>query len=246
MSEQVAVGQGQAVRILGSERVANATLAVRLSRPAGFTFKAGQSIELLLPRDAGVPEEAGRRTLSLASAPHEPELVVATRLRESPFKKALAALQPGAAARIEGPFGSMVLHKAATRDALFVAGGIGITPFRAMLLQAMQAGDPRRFTLLYSNRQPADAPWLAQLQQLERAWPRFRLVATMTELPPGQAWSGERRLLDGELVRVASEGLATPVCYIAGPPGMMAAARTALAAAGIDEDDVRGEEFFGY
>ena len=233
------------VTLSRSEKVAESTMAFRFTRPAGFTFKAGQAVDLVLPGIAGAEPE--RHAFSIASAPFEEELMVTTRMRSSSFKATLGAMQPGAAAQVEGPFGSLTLHRAPARDAVFIAGGIGITPFLSILRQAKQALDPRRFTLVYSNRRPEDAAFLAELQQLERDYPGFRLLGTMTEMPASaREWSGERRMVDSAMIREGSRELSAPVFYLAGPPAMVAAIRSTLAEAGIEEDDVRAEEFFGY
>lgn len=231
---------GHVVRVAAREEVARGTIAVRFTRPPGLRFRAGQNLEVTLPLEGG---RVDSRTLSIASAPSDDEIVVVARAGPSDFKQALATLPPGAAARVAGPYGSLVLHRATTRDVVMVAGGIGITPFRSILRQAAREGDPRRFVLLYSNRDHGSAAYLDELQRLQLDWGRFRLVATMTADP---AWSGERRVVGAPLVREAALGLSAPIHYLAGPPGMVAASHAALAEAGVDDDDVRGEEFFGY
>jgi ferredoxin-NADP reductase len=220
------------VRLLSGEVIAAGTMAFRLSRPRAFSFRAGQAIDLVLPSGA-------QHAFSLVSAPFEPELVIATRIRKSAYKAELQALRPAAKVRLAGPFGALTLHHAANRDAVFIAGGIGVTPFVSILRQAAQDEDPRRFTLLYSNRRPEFAAYLPELRWLAFESETFHLTSTMTEV-------GDKRPIDVEMIRAASASLAQPIFYLAGAPGMVAAMRVAVAAAGVDEDDVRSEGFFGY
>ena len=228
------------------EDIAAGTAAFRFVKPPGFNFKPGQAIELLIPDPAGDEKPLGH-AFSIVSAPFESELVVATRMRDSTYKRALAALKPGDAARLDGPFGSLTLHKDRNRPAVFVAGGIGITPFMSMLRQYARDGGGRDIVLLYSNRRPEDAAFLAELMALARVHHRFKLVATMTEMGnSSQSWHGQRGPIDAALIREAIAGLVAPIAYVAGPPAMVEAMRGALAAAGVDEDDVRSEDFFGY
>jgi ferredoxin-NADP reductase len=235
------------VTLQSREIVAEGTQAFHFTKPAGFAFKPGQAIDLILPALEASQPDASKHAFSIVSAPGDADITVATRMRDSAFKRALDRLAPGDAAKIDGPFGSLTLHKDATRDALFVAGGIGITPFMSIARHAMSGGDPRRHVLMYSNRRPEDSAFLAELQALEKSRPGFRLVPTMTQMAKSKAaWSGESRMIDAAMVKGAITGLAHPIAYLAGPPAMVAALREALVAAGLDEDDIRTEEFFGY
>jgi ferredoxin-NADP reductase len=235
------------VRLLGREEVATGTMAFRFEKPPGFQFKPGQAVDLTLDSTGLDPEQDRKHAFSIASAPFEDELVIATRMRDSTFKRALAALPIGGKAIVEGPFGSLALHKDAARGALLIAGGIGITPFRSMLRQADHDRAERRLVLLCSNHRPEDAPFLPELQRLEKENPGFRLVATMTDMArSASAWGGETRMIDAGLLASVAGGLQAPIHYVVGPPAMVAGVRDALAVAGVEDDDVRTEEFYGY
>ncbi|WP_404301693.1 ferredoxin--NADP reductase [Alicycliphilus denitrificans] len=233
------------VRLLAKEPVAQGTMAFHLEKPAGFEFRAGQAFEVILP--GGAEGEDGRHAFSIVSAPHEGELVFATRMRDSKFKRALGALPLGASLDIDGPFGSLILHKKAERPGVLIAGGIGITPFMSMLRSAAEQRREQILVLLYSNRRPEDTAFLAELQALARRHPGLRLMATMTDMAHStQAWDGATGYIDSAFVRRALQGLAAPIFYVSGPPALVEAMRNALEQAGVDEDDVRSEEFFGY
>jgi ferredoxin-NADP reductase len=168
-------------------------------------------------------------------------------MRDSAYKRALKALPMGASVAVDGPFGSLTLHNSRARGAVFIAGGIGITPFMSMLRHAAKDTLPRQISLVYSNRRPEDSAFLAELEALAKANPWFRLVATMTEMSKSaRAWSGERSLVDASVLKRASDELPAPIYYLAGPPAMVEAMRKTLNGAGIDDDDIRAEEFFGY
>ncbi|GGH63977.1 hypothetical protein GCM10010975_30320 [Comamonas phosphati] len=234
--------------ILARQEVAQGTLAFHLSKPAGFTFRPGQAFEILLPTaDATVGKDDRGHAFSIVSAPHEDELVFATRMRDSVYKRALGALSPGAEVEIDGPFGSLLLHKNAARAGVLIAGGIGVTPFMSMIRHAVQQQSPQPLALLYSNRRPEDAAFLDELQAHARALPAFSLHATMTDMVhSAQPWSGATEMIDVAFVRRAIASLPAPVFYVSGPPGLVQAMRQTLQQAGIDEDEVRSEEFYGY
>jgi ferredoxin-NADP reductase len=233
------------VKLTGRETLAEGTLAFHLERPADFSFKAGQAVvvELLDPPSG---EGQKRRTFSLVSAPYEPTLTIATRMRDSAFKRALKALPVGAGVKLIGPIGQFTLADAGS-PAVFIAGGIGITPFMSMLRQAAKDESPQRLVLLYSNRRPEDAVFLGELHELARRNANFRLVATMTEMDKSAArWDGETGFVDARLVERSVNGFADPVYYVVGPPGMVAAMVNILRSADVSEDRILTEEFYGY
>jgi ferredoxin-NADP reductase len=188
-----------------------------------------------------------RHTFSLVSAPFEEGLTVATRMRASAFKNALADLAVGSAAGLEGPFGSLTLHANRSRPAVFITGGIGITPFMSILRQAAYDRLEQRFILVYSNNRPEDAAFLSELQGLERHMDSFRLVTTMTRMDRSdRLWPGRIGRIDRYLIDIVRKTAEAAVYYVTGSSSMVAYLRQLLANAAIDDDDVRSEEFHGY
>lgn len=234
-------------RLMKSSEVANGTMAFHFNKPAGFSFKPGQAVDLVLVDPANAGAEDLRHAFSIVSAPYEDELVVATRMRDSDYKRILRSMPIGAAAKIDGPFGSLTLHKDRTRPAVFIAGGIGITPFISMLRQAARDQLPHHIRLLYSNRRPEDTAFLKELQQLEQQNKQFRLIGTMTEMDKsGLPWNGATEMINDAFVKKATEGLLAPIYYLVGPPAMVEAMRKTLSGIDIDDDDIRSEDFYGY
>jgi ferredoxin-NADP reductase len=143
--------------------------------------------------------------------------------------------------------GTFTLPDDPARPVVFLAGGIGITPFVSMLRHEAKAGSARPRLLVYSNRRPEDAPFLAELQALAGASGPFRLVATMTEMErSAREWTGERAMVDAAFLARHLPAGPTPVHYLAGPPAMVAALRALLKGSGIADGDIRTDEFFGY
>jgi ferredoxin-NADP reductase len=233
--------------LLWSEQIAEGTMAFHFEKPQGFQFKAGQAIDITLMYPTETDAEGNTRGFSIVSAPSGNDLTVATRMRDTAFKRCLKAAAEGMEIEIDGPFGSLTLHKNSAKAAVLLAGGIGITPFISILRQATFEQVPHHLHLFYSNRRPEDTAFLAELQWLHQLNERFHFVPTMTEMERSRrTWSGETGLLTGELLRKHLESLHGPIYYIAGPPAMVAGLRTMLGSAGVDEDDIRTEEFAGY
>lgn len=234
-------------RLLGSEEVAAGTRAFRFERPAGFAFQAGQNALVTLIEPPELDAQGPSRTFTIASAPHEPELVFATRMRDTAFKRVLGRAPAGTPVELDGPAGEMVLHDDASRPAVFLAGGIGITPFLAMARDAAHRRLPHRLFLFYGNRRPEDAAFLDELLDIEKQNRNFRLIAAMSEAEKSaRPWSGERGFVDRAMLQRHVGDLRGPLYYFAGPPAMAMAMQGMLAEAGIAGDDMRSEEFYGY
>jgi ferredoxin-NADP reductase len=105
----------------------------------------------------------------------------------------------------------------------------------------------QKLYLFYSNRRPEDAAFLDTLRALEATNPNFRLICTMTEMSKSkQEWKGETALIGKEMLCRHLANLQGPIYYIAGPPAMVTAMREALVSAGVEENDIRTDEFVGY
>ncbi|WP_257787919.1 ferredoxin--NADP reductase [Salipiger profundus] len=236
-------GLSYTTSLIGKEDVARGTLAVHLKKPEGFAFNAGQAVYVTLP---SLEEEDGKgrvRTFSIASAPDDTDLAIATRLTDSAFKRSLASLPAGSAIEIEGPYGDLTLHDETARRVVFLAGGIGITPFRSMIRDAVRHAPTRDTYLFYSNRNPADAAFLSEFEQASANNPGLKLVATMTDAPD---WQGDRGFITREMIERYVGDITSPVFYLAGPSAMVAAMATLLTKAGVGPENIRAEEFTGY
>jgi ferredoxin-NADP reductase len=233
-------------RLERRETVAEGTMAFYFARPPGFEFRAGQSLTMSLVDPPAMDGKGATRTFTIASAPHEAELMIATRMRDSTFKRFLKTAPAGTSVRIDGPNGEMVLHDD-PRPAVFLAGGIGITPFLSMARHASRERLPHRIYLFYSNRRPEDAAFLAELQEMERRNPNYHLIATMAEAEKSaQGWSGETGFIRRDMLERHLPDTASPIYYFAGPPAMTMAMQEMLQGIGIGEDAMRYEEFYGY
>ncbi len=238
------------IKIIRHKEVADGTMAFHFEKPVGFEFKAGQFVEMMLLNPPETDAEGNSRAFSIASAPCEPDLMIATRMRDTAFKRVLKTLSGGSEVQIEGPFGDFTLHNNASRPAVFLMGGIGITPVRSIVVEAAEKKLPHKIFLFYSNRQPKDAAFLEELRELETKNPNYKFIPTMTDLSSqisgAEIWEGERGYINESMLKKYLDTLQGPIYYSAGPPAMVAAMRKMLNDAGIDDDDIRTEEFAGY
>lgn len=238
---------GYGSKLLSRVEVAEGTMAFHFEKPSQFDFKPGQSADVTLSNPPETDAEGNTRTFSIASSPFENQLMFATRMRDTAFKRSLKKVPLGTDVKIDSPMGSFTLHKNSAKPAVFLAGGIGITPFVSIVRQADHDRLPHKLYLFYSNRRPEDTAFLEALQMLEKSNPDFQLICTMTAMPQSQKeWKGETGLIDKEMLSRHLTTLRGPIYYSAGPPAMVAGMREMLVGAGVDEDDIRTEEFGGY
>ena len=235
------------VKLKSRQEIARETMAFHFEKPDDFYFKPGQTIDLTLIDPPESDAQGNSRVFSIASAPYERDLIIATRVRNSAFKRTLRTMAVGAEVKIEGPFGELTLHDNPDIPAVFLTGGIGITPFRSIVLQAANDKSSHHLSLFYSNRRPEEAAFLKELSGLESINRKFELVATMTQLEEdSHAWQDERGPINLPMLEAHLDHLATPVFYIAGPPRMVIAMRKLLKEAEVSSKNVRFEEFSGY
>ena len=233
-------------RIKEKREVAKGTLLVTFDLLGEeVDFEPGQYFFVTLP-DVGHEDDKGlRRHITVVTSPNEKGgLGLATRMRDSAFKRSLAELDVGAEVEVEPPKGSFSLPKDPSRPLVFVAGGIGITVFRSMLRYIQEEGLPHRVTLIYSNRDQESTAFLDELQDLEQENPNFQLVLTMTQ---DRGWDGENRKIDAQFFHDHLAGdLNAYTFLVAGPPAMAEGVQQALGEAGVDEQNVIAERYSGY
>ncbi len=234
-------------KLLNRVEVAEGTMVFHFEKPAGFDFKPGQSADVTLLDPPETDSEGNVRTFSIASAPFQGLLMLATRMRDTAFKRSLKKMPLGTVVKMDSATGDFTLHKNSARPAVFLAGGIGITPFSSMVRQAYHDHTPHKLYLFYSNRRPEDALFIEVLRNLEKINPNFRFVATMTDMPRSKkTWSGETGRINLEMLSKYLNDLGGPIYYIAGPSALVSGMRKMLVLSGIDEDDIRTDEFAGY
>lgn len=207
-------------------------------------FQAGQYFWVTLLDPPYDDEKGPRRHITVVTSPTERGVLgLATRLRDTAFKRSLAELPEGTEVEVEQPKGSFVLPQETDRHYVFIAGGIGITVFRSMLRYIADEGLPHRVTLVYSNRDRESTAFYDEVRELEAANPNLEIVFTMTK---DSGWDGETRRIDADMLRDHLGDLDAYTYLIAGPPAMVDGVAEALQGAGIPEDQLRPARFSGY
>lgn len=234
-------------RLVRTRQVATGTTEFIMDKPAGLDYRAGQFFDIILPP---ATPDADKMThvhgFSFVSAPYEDTIAAATRMRNSPFKNALAKVADGTPIKVEAVWGEFTLRKKEIdTPAVFITGGVGITPVLSIVKQATHDKSPQKLTLIFANRSPDYAPFVPELKALAKANPNFTFVETYTRTPSSDPAAGKGRVT-AELVQRHVPDIAAPNFYLSGPAGMVRSSRELLVGMGVDEDNIRTEEFEGY
>jgi ferredoxin-NADP reductase len=233
--------------LVDRQRIARGTMTFWFDTNGGdYDFRAGQHADFAFLHPPAGDENDNLRTFSLANSPNDKGLVmIAMRMRDTSFKAALMSAALGTKFRVSRPRGSFTLHKDFARPAVFLTGGIGITPVRSILDWAAQERMPHKLYLFYSNREAVDAAFLEELEALSMRNPRFTLIPTITR-QTYSAWRYEVGHINRQLLARYLTGLNRPVFYVAGPSGMVTSMTDLLRSTDVSDDDIRTEEFGDY
>jgi ferredoxin-NADP reductase len=234
-------------KFIDRKRIGSDVMIIRVEEPAGFEFLAGQYCAITVP-DMGFHDDRGlQRTFSIASSPLEKDLLFAMKVSESALKKTIAEMSPGDDVALEKPLGSLILPKETAVPLVFLAGGVGITPFRSMMRYATDAGTGHSITLFYSSQTPEETPFLEELQQIPGQNPQIVTIITMTRAREDRSrWSGLTTRVNADMIKEGCKSWETAAYYIAGPPGMTTALSQTLQGMNIPPERIKTELFAGY
>jgi glycine betaine catabolism B len=193
------------------------------------------------------------RHFSIASSPTEQDhILISTRIRDTPYKQKLASLKEGAKILVWGPEGEFVLHDDYSKPAVFLSGGIGVTPFRSMIKYATDKQLPIKITMFDSNKNQQNILYKEEFDRWADQNKNFKVIYAITEEEQeaiNSNWSGERgRIGKLMLERHLSKGeIGNAIFYICGPPGMLKAMQELLQKEmQIPKDRFKVEAFTGY
>ena len=235
------------MKLILSDRsdIAENTKAIWFEPEKPVRFAAGQFGDFTLIDPPFTDEKGNTRTFSIASAPESDRITIATRMRDSAFKRSLAALPTGSPVQLMGPMGSFTLHKDPARPAVFLTGGIGITPVRSIVEQATRLRTPHKIFVFHSNRTRAGMAFFDEFQAWSRENANLSFIPTLSRERP-KDWKLELGKINRQMLSGYLSDMHAPVYYVVGPPAMVAAMKMLLAEIGIDEMQVKSEDFIGY
>jgi glycine betaine catabolism B len=202
------------------------------------------------------------RHFTISSSPTEDFIMFSTRIRDSPYKKRLSSLEEGTKVKIRGPEGQFVLHQDYSKPAVFLSGGIGVTPFRTMIKYATDKQLPVKIVMFDSNRNINNILFKKEFDDWANINKNLRIIYTISEGEDRQHeqssssstakkndWKGEYGRIDKAMILkyLDTNALNNSIFYICGPPSMLKAMQTLLQEdLNISKERIKVEEFTGY
>src|SRR3989344_7931497 len=142
-------------------------------------FKAGQYI--LIELDVENDPKGNDRPFTISSSPTDRGYIeITTKISDSPFKQMLSSMNKGETSNISGPLGRFIFQEDASKQAVMIAGGIGITPFRSMIRCLTDMHSEANIMLLYSNKIPEEITFKQELNDLQKKNKHLRIMHTIT------------------------------------------------------------------
>ena len=212
-------------------------------KKSGFTFEPGQYAKITLLETIHQDEEGNSRLFSIASSPINKEtLMFTTRALNSAFNKNIQELPIGTKATISEPGGNTVLHKDPSIPAVFIIGGIGITPVRCMVEYATEGKLPYKMDLYYSNPVANTMAFFDDLLRWEKENPNFKFHPTIDDAND-KNWKYDFGYINEEMLKKYIKDFSKPVFYIVGPLVMVDTMNEVLLKNGVNPEKIKLERF---
>ncbi len=199
------------------------------------------------------------RHFTISSSPTENFIMFSTRIRDSPYKKRLSTLEEGAKVKVRGPEGRFVLHQDYSKPAVFLSGGIGVTPFRSMIRYATDEQLPLKIVMFDSNRNRINILFKKEFDDWADINKNLKIIYTISDdqdrheqqssSSTANDWKGEYGRIDKAMILkyIDTNMLNDSIFYICGPPSMLKAMQALLQDdLEIPKERIKVEEFTGY
>lgn len=222
------------LKLTDTKQEASDTVSFLFQPDEDLKWQAGQFLHYTLHHEP-TDDRGSDRWFTISSAPHEDHVMITTRFtseKGSSFKNALKNLKKGEEIEAEGPDGDFIVEDP-QKDMVFIAGGIGITPYRSIFLDLDHNNKPINVNLLYSNRTD-EVVFRKEFNELQKRHPEFKIHYLI----------GQR--VDEETIRKYVPDLTSPLFYVSGPEPMVESIGDNLKKLGVPDDHIKQDFFPGY
>jgi ferredoxin-NADP reductase len=232
---------------LKKEQLAKDTFSFFFDRSAiDFYFMPGQYIRMILSHEN--PDVRGTsRFFTIASSPHKKKhLMVTTKMIQSTFKETLHNLTPGTPVQFFGPMGKFLLDTTDQRERVFIAGGVGVTPFHSMLTYVAKKKISLPITLFVSFAAENEVIFYEELTSLTKKHNNLQVVYAISDKNVSKSWKGEKGRVSKSIIKKYITDFNKPIYSIVGSTSMVEKTKDFLLSLKISEEQIITEDFTGY
>lgn len=232
------------ISLINVENVGHKIFEYHFKTPRPINFLPGQYLEWILPHN-NVDSRGTKRYLTISSVPNEGHISMAVKIpsKASSFKQRLLDLQPGDAMYINQLAGDFILPKTTKSQLVFIAGGIGVTPFCSMIRTALKENKEINAILFYCAKTPEEIAFQDLFEKAISIGLNFVPVITDMNV---ENWSGESGFITSSMIKNYVEQPEKCVYYLSGPPGMVRAYTTMLKKENVPPTNIHTDFFPGY
>lgn len=209
---------------------------------SGYEFEPGQYAKITLLEPIYNDDEGNSRLFSISTSPTKDYLMFTTRALDSAFNKNILELPIGTKVSISEPGGNTVLHKDPSIPAVFLIGGIGITPVRCMVEYIVECGLHYEAYLFYSNPDAESMAFREDFEHWAKIYPDFKFIPTIDDRT-NKDWKYHYGYINKDLILKYVKDIKAPIYYIVGPLIMVDAMERLLLGMGISNDKIKLERF---
>lgn len=235
------------LKLLAKKKLSENIYEFSFIKPHSFYFIPGQYMEWTLSH-SNTDNRGNRRYFTIASSPTENDLKIAVRFNEksSSFKKSMLTINkklPIVASQVSGDF---ILPKNKKEKLVFLAGGIGITPFRSMIKYLLDTKKSRDIILIYSNKSKEDIVYSDIFQQAEKKFnlKTFNVLTDLEKIPSD--WNGEKGRINADMIKKIIPDFSERIFYLSGPFGLINGFKTLLLELGVPANKIKTDFFPGF
>ena len=234
------------LKLLQIKEVAKDTYDFVFTTDRKFKFKPGQYMEWTFEHK-GTDNRGNRRYFTIASSPTEPNIRIGLKFypEMSSYKHHLLEMKPGDIIVASQRAGDFTLPRNKKKKLVFIAGGIGITPFRSMLKYLVDTNESRNVVSFYSNRTLADVAYTDVFDDAHSKL-GIQTVYTLTDAPAPPTWLGERGFINREMIMKYAPDFMDRMFYISGPHMMVFVFEKMLLDMGVRSSSIKVDFFPGF
>jgi len=192
-----------------------------------------------------LPDEALApiKPYSISSPPTVRDRIELTIKIKGNFTQRCDKLKVGDVVGVTGPYGMFTFDESRTKEAVFIAGGVGVAPIWAMIRYVVEKGLKIPMTLFYSNKTANDIPYQSELEQLSAQKPEFKAVLTVTQEQDAGGWKGEKGRISEQMIIKYADSVQGKMFYLCGSPEMGEAVTNMLLKMGVEMGQIKQERW---